>query len=202
MPSSTLTVAFVPGVSPAKWARVWNSRMEDATLVLRAIGASEVAVTLDGEADMCFARLPVEGDFRAIPLWEETPVAVLEKEHPLAALPALSLEDLEDQNVIEGHDEETLDLVATGSLIEPQHVVGPRQRVPQVRGLRPDDGQRPTRGGVLVELEVELGLPAGQPLPGRGAQCLDLGLVVTGADVLDPPRPPPGGPHDLHRDGP
>src|SRR3954447_26546479 len=44
--------------------------------------------------------------------------------------------------------------------------------------------------------------PPASRWPAPRPQRLNLGLVVAGSDVLDPPRPAPGGPHDLHPGGP
>ncbi|MFJ4221033.1 LysR family transcriptional regulator substrate-binding protein [Curtobacterium luteum] len=82
--TEALTIAFVPGVSPAKWARVWRERFPDVELRLRPIGAREVDDALAGEADMVFAREPVSDVHNAIPLWTETAVVAMPKDSPLA----------------------------------------------------------------------------------------------------------------------
>ncbi len=82
--TEALTIAFVPGVSPAKWARVWRERFPDVELRLRPIGAHEVDDALAGEADMVFAREPVSDVHDAIPLWTETAVVAMPKDSPLA----------------------------------------------------------------------------------------------------------------------
>ena len=50
-----------------------------------------------------------------------------------------------------------------------------------------------------IQAQVKLALPGRQPLPRRGLQQLQLRVIVRRADVLDLPRPPPRGVHDLHR---
>lgn len=82
--TAALTIAFVPGVSPAKWARVWRERFPSVELRLRPIGADEVDDALAGEADMVFARVPVSDAHNAIPLWTETTVVAMPKDSPLA----------------------------------------------------------------------------------------------------------------------
>ncbi|MEK6312424.1 MAG: LysR family transcriptional regulator substrate-binding protein [Curtobacterium sp.] len=89
--TEALTIAFVPGVSPAKWARVWRERFPDIELRLRPIGADEVDDTLAGEADMVFAREPVADVHNAIPLWTETAVVAMPKDSPLADLAEVDL---------------------------------------------------------------------------------------------------------------
>ncbi|MFS0731182.1 LysR family transcriptional regulator substrate-binding protein [Curtobacterium sp. 1P10AnD] len=89
--TEALTIAFVPGVSPAKWARVWRERFPDTELRLRPIGADEVDDALAGEADMAFAREPVSERHNAIPLWTETAVVAMPKDSPLADLAEVDL---------------------------------------------------------------------------------------------------------------
>jgi len=118
--TGTLTIAFVPGVSPAKWARVWRERMPDVDLVLRAVGPTEVGTALAGDVDMCFARLPVDPALHAIPLWTETPVVAAPKDSVVAEFDALTAEDLAGLSLLgEGpvpHDvDATLDLVEAGA---------------------------------------------------------------------------------------
>ncbi len=89
--TAALTIAFVPGVSPAKWARVWRDRFPSIELVLRPIGADDVDDALAGDVDMVFARVPVSDAHHAIPLWTETAVVAMPKDSPLAELPEVDL---------------------------------------------------------------------------------------------------------------
>ncbi|WP_185002807.1 MULTISPECIES: LysR family transcriptional regulator substrate-binding protein [unclassified Curtobacterium] len=93
--TAALTIAFVPGVSPAKWARVWRDRHPSIELRLRPIGSDDVDDTLAGEVDMVFARMPVSEQHNAIPLWTETAVVAMPKDSPLADLAEVDLEDAE-----------------------------------------------------------------------------------------------------------
>ncbi len=52
-----------------------------------------------------------------------------------------------------------------------------------------------------AQAQVKLTLPRGQPLPRSSLQQLQLPVIVSRADVLDLPRPPVPGVHDLHRRG-
>jgi len=99
--TAALTIAFVPGVSPAKWARVWRERFPSIELRLRPIGADEVDDALAGEADMVFARLPVADDHNAIPLWTETAVVATPKDSPLADLRTVTDADLSSVHVVD-----------------------------------------------------------------------------------------------------
>ena len=51
------------------------------------------------------------------------------------------------------------------------------------------------RGG--VQAQVKLTLTGRQPLPGRGLQQLHLSAAMRRPQMLDLPRPPAGGVHDL-----
>lgn len=95
----TLRIAFVPGATPDKWARVWRDRNREK-LDLIPLGEDESARDAldEGTADMVLARLPIEGDdLFCIPLYEEVPVVVVSKEHPAAAYEELLAGDLADQ---------------------------------------------------------------------------------------------------------
>jgi hypothetical protein len=61
---------------------------------------------------------------------------------------------------------------------------------------------RRARVFVGVHTEIELLLPASQPLPSRRLERLHLLLVVRGTDVLHPARTAPLRVHDLHRGRP
>jgi len=99
--TAALTIAFVPGVSPAKWARVWRERFPSVDLALRPIGSDEVDDALAGEADMVFARLPVSDAHNAIPLWTETAVVAMPKDSPLADHRQVTDADLAGVHVVD-----------------------------------------------------------------------------------------------------
>lgn len=97
-----LRVAFVPGVTPDKWARIWAERMREVPLVLLPVEeARQTAVLYDGLADMCFVRLPVdETDLHVIPLYEEVPVVVAPRDHFVAAAEEVTLADLAEEHLL------------------------------------------------------------------------------------------------------
>lgn len=101
--TAALTIAFVPGVSPAKWARVWRERFPTVELRLRPIGSDEVDEALAGEVDMVFARVPVSDEHHAIPLWTETAVVATPKDSALAKANATQVTDadLEGLHVVD-----------------------------------------------------------------------------------------------------
>jgi len=96
-----LTIAFVPGVSPAKWVRVWRERFPDAELGLLPIGPDDVDQALTGEADMAFARIPVGTHLNAIPLWTETAVVAMPKDSSLADRDTVTDADLDEVHVVD-----------------------------------------------------------------------------------------------------
>ncbi|WP_454043077.1 LysR substrate-binding domain-containing protein [Cellulosimicrobium sp. Marseille-Q8652] len=94
-------LAYVPGATPARWVRTWRERHPDVPLELVAAEAADAERVLrDREADAALLRPPVDKDvLAAIPLYEETPVVVVSRDHLLAALDpdeAVALDDLAD----------------------------------------------------------------------------------------------------------
>ncbi|MEV6793064.1 LysR substrate-binding domain-containing protein [Streptomyces sp. NPDC051320] len=103
-------LAYVPGVTPTKWVRIWNERLPDVPLTLVAVPAAEAAALLrDGGADAGFVRLPIDRtDLSAIPLYTETTVVVVPKDHVVAAVDEVSVAELADDIVLHPLDD-TLD---------------------------------------------------------------------------------------------
>ncbi|MGW2651246.1 LysR family substrate-binding domain-containing protein [Streptomyces sp. NPDC001393] len=92
-------LAYVPGVTPAKWVRIWNERLPDIPLTLVQVPAAEAPEVLRaGQADAGFVRLPVDRTyFSAIPLYTETTVVVVPKGHLITAAEEVTLADLADE---------------------------------------------------------------------------------------------------------
>ncbi|MGW7365744.1 LysR substrate-binding domain-containing protein [Streptomyces sp. NPDC054841] len=100
-------LAYVPGVTPTKWVRIWNERLPDVPLTLTQVSAAEAFDVLrGGGADAGFVRLPVDRtDLSAIPLYTETTVVVVPKDHVVAAVDEVSAEDLADDIVLHPLDD-------------------------------------------------------------------------------------------------
>ncbi|MFB4425763.1 LysR family substrate-binding domain-containing protein [Streptomyces sp. QL37] len=100
-------LAYVPGVTPTKWVRIWNERLPDIPLTLVGVPAAEAAALLrDGGADAGFVRLPVDRtDLSAIPLYTETTVVVIPKDHAATAVEEMSAEDLAEEIVLHPLDD-------------------------------------------------------------------------------------------------
>ncbi|CCK31978.1 LysR family transcriptional regulator [Streptomyces davaonensis JCM 4913] len=103
----TFRLAYVPGVTPSKWVRIWHERYPDVPLDLLSVTAAEAPEALrDGRADAAFVRLPVDRTFfSAIPLYTETTVVVVPKEHAIAAVDEVTAEDLADEVVFHPLDD-------------------------------------------------------------------------------------------------
>jgi DNA-binding transcriptional LysR family regulator len=105
-PGPSFTIAFVPGVTLAKWSKVWQERRRDLPLSFAPTAESDaVRVLHDHEATVSFVRLPVDDtDLSLIPLYSEVPVAVLPKDHDLSLVDSLSVADLADEHLLQDPD--------------------------------------------------------------------------------------------------
>ncbi|WP_423922612.1 LysR family transcriptional regulator substrate-binding protein [Frigoribacterium sp. 2-23] len=115
-------IGFVPGVTLAKWSRLWEERRPDLPLAVVEVDARDpLAALADGRAEMVLARLPIEGDgFSVIPLYDERIVVVVSKEHEIAALElsdeiATSEFADEHRHDLELTPADAVDVVATGA---------------------------------------------------------------------------------------
>ncbi|OSZ60313.1 LysR family transcriptional regulator [Streptomyces pharetrae CZA14] len=105
--SPSFRLAYVPGVTPAKWVRVWEQRSPDVPLTLVQVEPAEASDVLrDGRADAGLVRLPVDRTvLSAIPLYTETTVAVVPKDHVITAAEEITLDDLADEVVLHPLDD-------------------------------------------------------------------------------------------------
>ena len=107
MSKGEFRLAYAPGVTPGKWAGVWAERVREVPLRLVQLPAAEAVLRLrDGGADAAFVRLPVDREgLHVIPLYLETTVVVVPKDHAVAAVEEVELADLADEDVFEPLDE-------------------------------------------------------------------------------------------------
>ncbi|MET9133668.1 LysR family substrate-binding domain-containing protein [Streptomyces antibioticus] len=105
--SPSFRLAYVPGVTPAKWVRIWEERLPGIPLTLLQVTPAGAADALrDGAADAAFVRLPVDrAVFSAIPLYTETTVVVVPKDHVITAAEEITLDDLADEVVLHPLDD-------------------------------------------------------------------------------------------------
>ncbi|GAA3140017.1 hypothetical protein GCM10010466_33870 [Planomonospora alba] len=110
-------LAYVPGVTPAKWVNVWAERVPDVPLTLVPVAAAEAVEVLHaGGADAGFVRLPVDrAGLSVIPLYVETTVVVVPKDHLVAAADEVTVADLADDEVLHPMDD-TLEWTALPGL--------------------------------------------------------------------------------------
>ncbi|WP_109509404.1 LysR substrate-binding domain-containing protein [Nocardioides speluncae] len=103
----TLTIAYVAGAAPDKWARRWRQREAEPLELVAVSDDEQLAVLGDGRAEMSVARLPVDRErHHVIQLYVEVPVVVVPKEHPVAAYDEVRLADLAGEQLIQ--DPETV----------------------------------------------------------------------------------------------
>ncbi|MET7272627.1 LysR family substrate-binding domain-containing protein [Streptomyces flaveolus] len=100
-------LAYVPGVTPDKWVRIWNERLPDVPLSLTQVPPAEAGgALLGGDADAGLVRLPVDRTvLSAIPLYTETTVVVIPKDHLVTAADEVTVEDLADEIVLHPLDD-------------------------------------------------------------------------------------------------
>lgn len=95
----------MPGVTPDKWARVWRERHPRIPLELLPVDeVDQRRVLVDGEADLCLARLPVDRDgLHQVVLYDEVPMVVAATEHMVAAADEVTTDDLDDEQLVLPH---------------------------------------------------------------------------------------------------
>jgi DNA-binding transcriptional LysR family regulator len=104
---ASFRLAYVPGVTPTKWVRVWNERLPRVALTLIGVTAAEAAdVVRAGGADAGLVRLPIDRTgLSAIPLYTETTVVVVPKDHLVTAAEEVTVADLADEFVLHPLDD-------------------------------------------------------------------------------------------------
>jgi DNA-binding transcriptional LysR family regulator len=110
----------VPGVTPAKWLRVWRERLPEVPIELVDLDEADAVGALhDGRVDAVLARLPIDDeDLHTVALYEELPVVVAAKGHPIVAFESLALADLAGETMLEPGSMSTaqlLEVVASGA---------------------------------------------------------------------------------------
>lgn len=97
----------MPGVTPAKWVRTWRERMPETALTLVRVTAAEAEAAVRArDADAALLRLPVDRTgLHAIPLYTETTVVVVPKDHFLAAGDELAAEELAEDVLLHPLDD-------------------------------------------------------------------------------------------------
>ena len=108
-PSDTaiFRLGYVPGVTPGKWARIWAERRPQVPLKLVTATTDEaVELIRTGAVDAALVRLPIDRTgLHTIPLYTETTVAVVPKEHVLSATEEATVADLAEEIVLRPQDD-------------------------------------------------------------------------------------------------
>jgi len=117
---SSLTLGYVPGGTPAKWARIWAERHPDLPLKLCPVAAADAAAEVRaGTVDVALIRLPADTSALAvIPLYEETTVAVVPSGHLLSAAAEVTFADLDGEPILLPLDDVVAWADAPGAPIE------------------------------------------------------------------------------------
>ncbi|MEN3585859.1 LysR substrate-binding domain-containing protein [Streptomyces sp. ZYX-F-203] len=100
-------LAYVPGVMPGKWVGVWRERLPGVPLSLEQVEAADAADVLLGRAaDVGLVRLPVDRTvLSAIPLYTETTVVVVPRDHVFTAVDEVTADDMADEIVLNPLDD-------------------------------------------------------------------------------------------------
>jgi DNA-binding transcriptional LysR family regulator len=103
-------LGYVPGVMPGNWVRTWHERSPEVSLTLHQVPAADAADLVRArDADAVLLRLPTDRTgLHAIPLYTETTVVLVPKDHHVAAADEVSTTDLADEVVLHPLDD-TLD---------------------------------------------------------------------------------------------
>ncbi|TFD87809.1 LysR family transcriptional regulator [Cryobacterium serini] len=106
MPVS-FSIAFVAGVTPTKWTRIWGDRRPDVPLtVFRIEAAEQISVLHDGRAEVSLVRLPIDDtNLSVINLYNEIPVVVAAKDHVIAQAETVLLADLADEHLLQNPED-------------------------------------------------------------------------------------------------
>ncbi|PPH97248.1 LysR family transcriptional regulator [Rathayibacter sp. AY1B7] len=140
-----LAVALVPGVTPTKWTRVWGQRRSDLPLRITVVAErDQEQALLDGRAQLSFVRGDVSSSaLSSIHLYDEQPVAVVGREHALAAADELDVAELAGEHLLQDPED-----VPEWAAVAEELADGSRRPLPRMAGL--DDAVEQVAAGVGV----------------------------------------------------
>ncbi|WP_410619884.1 LysR substrate-binding domain-containing protein [Amycolatopsis sp. cmx-8-4] len=104
---ASFRLAYVPGATPAKWVRTWAERVPEVPLQLVPVAAADAtALVREHGADAALLRSPLDREgLHTIPLYTETTVVLVPKDHVVAAADEVSTADLADEVVLHPLDD-------------------------------------------------------------------------------------------------
>ena len=108
MTGPSFKLGYVSGVTPSKWLRTWTERLPDVPLdLVQALDDHALDLVRDGSVDAVLMRLPIvdRTDLHAIPLYTETTVVVVPKEHWIASAEEVSVDELAEEVVLHPLDD-------------------------------------------------------------------------------------------------
>ncbi|PPG84402.1 LysR family transcriptional regulator [Rathayibacter sp. AY1E5] len=140
-----LAVALVAGVTPTKWTRVWGQRRSDLPLRITVVAErDQEQALLDGRAHLSFVRGDVSSSaLSSIHLYDEQPVAVVGREHVLAAAEELDVAELAGEHLLQDPED-----VPEWAAVAEEIADGSRRPLPRMAGL--DDAVEQVAAGVGV----------------------------------------------------
>ncbi|MGZ0153359.1 LysR substrate-binding domain-containing protein [Kribbella sp. WER1] len=100
-------LGYVPGVTPAKWSRIWAERLPRVPLELVQVAPAEAPdLVRRAELDAVLLRLPIDRTgLHAIPLYVEQTVVVVPKDHLITAADEVTVDDLADELMLHPQDD-------------------------------------------------------------------------------------------------
>ncbi len=115
-----LRLTVVPGVTPTRWVRTWDTRHPRAHLEVTLVEESRQLDALrDLSARLAFVRLPVDREgLHVIPLWHEDAVVVVSREHVVSVVEEVVLADLAEDHAWDPTEvgvREAVEAVAAGT---------------------------------------------------------------------------------------
>ncbi|BBE21145.1 hypothetical protein MN0502_00280 [Arthrobacter sp. MN05-02] len=156
----TLSVGFVPGVTPGKWVARWRERHPEVPLELHQHDDDALVALREGSDDVVFVRLPVDrAGIHLIPLYEEQPVAVMSRENELSLYDDVPAEELEGGILLDvlecGGPKSAVEVAASGAgvVVLPMSLARLHARKDAVH--RPVPGLVPTTIGIAWRMEDE-----------------------------------------------
>ena len=156
----TLSVGFVPGVTPGKWVARWRERHPEAPLELHQHDDDALAALREGSDDVVFVRLPVDrAGLHLIPLYEEQPVVVVSRDNELSLYDDVPVEELEGEALLDvaecGGPKTAIEVAASGAgvVVLPMSLARLYARKDAVH--RPVPGLPPTTIGIAWRVEDE-----------------------------------------------
>lgn len=148
--SDSLSVGFVPGVTPDKWFGRWRERNPRVPLDGFEVDADrQLEILCLGQADLSFVRLPADAlDAHIIPLYVEQPVIVAAQHHEIALFDTVDVTQIDEpflDPATVGGEAMAIELAASGAglVIVPMSIARRYSRKDAV--FRPISGVAETR---------------------------------------------------------